>query len=245
MSTRPVGKFGRLPGKVPVGLRDLSYYVAGPLPPAPSLIEIPQIHESWQMLGNDQYGDCGVAGLVHGSMADEAVTHEHVNVPSDQSVVEYYLTYTGGQDSGVVLSDFLSYVRAQPDGLLGHTVDSFAPVDIHNVPLLRSTVALFDFAYVGIQVTDLMQQAFQAGEPWNVDTFQNGQVEGGHCVPIIAYGPQGLICVTWGQCQCITWDGWHYIAQEAWAVITGDLLDAHGDGRGVSLEALRADLSRV
>jgi hypothetical protein len=178
-------------------------------------------------------------------MADEAVTSEPISVPSDQAVIDFYLKYTGGEDTGVVLSQFLEYVRKQPDGLLGHKVDSYAPVDVHNVPLLRSTVALFDFAYVGIAVTDLMQQAFAAHEPWTVDTFIDGNILGGHCVPLIAYGPPGLICVTWGRIQCITWDAWPYIASEAWAVITGDLVAAHGDGRGVNLDALRSDLSLV
>ena len=106
-------------------------------------------------------------------------------------------------------------------------------------------MALFDFAYVGIVVTDLMQQAFGAGQPWTVDTFINGNVEGGHCVPIVAYGPNGLEVVTWGAIQTITWDAWHYLASEAWAVITGDLIAANGDGRDVNLAALRSDLNRL
>ena len=120
--SRSAGRLGRLPGQIPVGLHDLSYYVAGPLPAAPSLIETPKITDGWGMLDNDILGCCGVAGLIHGSMADEGHhKRDGLLIPSSDQVGAYYLKYTGGEDTGVVLSQFLGYVRSRPDGVLGHT----------------------------------------------------------------------------------------------------------------------------
>ncbi len=241
---RTVGKLGRLGAQFPGALHDLTYYVAGALPTAPAEVPVPDFTD-WGMLGNDQAGDCGVAGLIHGCEADATVTHEHESWPETQAVLDYYYAYTGGKDTGVVLSQFLAHVRSQPSGLLGHTVDSFAPVNVHDVPTLRSTVALFDFAYTGIVVTDTMQAAFQNGEPWTTDLLEHGRPVGGHCIPIVGYDEQSVYAVTWGKVQPIGWACWHYIASEAWAVITGELVAAHGDGRGVNLDALRSDLALV
>ena len=62
-------------------------------------------------------------------------------------MVSYYLAYTGGQDSGVVLSQFLAYVRQH--GFYGHSVAAYAPVAVHDVPTLCFAIDAYDFAYVG------------------------------------------------------------------------------------------------
>jgi hypothetical protein len=89
-----------------------------------------------------------------------------------------------------------------------------------------------------------MQQAFGAHQPWTT-ALLNEQIIGGHCVPIVGYDEQYLYAVTWGGVQAITYPAWHQIATEAWAVITGEFVARNGDGRGVSLAALRADLDRL
>ena len=232
-------QLGRLPGRVPVGLRELDFYAAGPLPKAPATVAVPPVPD-WQMLGNDRYGDCGVAGLQHLLMADAAATHTAEAFPTEQQVIDYYLAYSGGQDGGVVLSDFLAHVRQR--GYYGHTVGGYAPVNIHQLPTLQWAVWAYDAAYCGIAVTEQMQQDFQARQPWTLESLDS-PVLGGHCVPIVGYDSAYLYAVTWGKVQPIAYSAWHYLAEEAWAVITGEL--EHGDGRGLSLAALKADLDRI
>lgn len=234
-------KLGKRAALIPAGVHDLTYYAAGPLPKAPASVAVPDVAD-WGMLGNDRVGDCGVAGLEHGFMIDAAITHRAEPEASDQQAVDYYFAYTGGQDSGVVLSQYLAYVRRK--GYYGHSIKAFAPVAVHDVPTLHTAIDLFGFAYTGIAVTQAMMDAFQAGQPWTPESLQ-GQVIGGHCIPLAGYDSQHIYAITWGRVQPIAYPAWHYMSDEAWAVITGEFVARNGDGRGIALSALEADLNRL
>lgn len=241
-------KFGLNPGYKPVGLRELPFYSAGALPKAPAKVAVPAVPAAsdgtkWGMDGNDQYGDCGVAGINHGFMADAAITTETEPFPDDQAIVNYYLTYTGGQDSGVVLADFLKYVKTA--GFLNsHTISAYAPVAEHDIPTLHFAISTYGFSYTGITVTEAMQEAFQDGEPWTLESLES-PVAGGHCIPLVGYDSKYLYAITWGAVQAIDYSAWHYMSTEAWAVITGEFASKGGDNRGVNLSALQADLSKL
>jgi hypothetical protein len=239
--SRSPGLLGCLPGSIPVGLSDLTYYVAGSLPKPPPQVPVP-IYASWDMLGNDTHGDCGVAGLEHGFEADATIAAVAEKFPTAQQAIAYYEKYTGGQDRGVVLSAYLAYVRQH--GYYGHKIDSYAPVAVHDIPTLQSAIFSYGFAYTGIAVTASMQRAFAEHQPWTTDVLSS-PVVGGHCIPLVGYDDQFLYAITWGGVQAITYPLWHYISSEAWAVVTGEFVARNGDGRGVSLDALRADLDRL
>jgi hypothetical protein len=231
---------GRLPAVFPVGLHDLTYYiVAGALPKAPASMPVPDFSD-WGVLGNSQFGDCGPAALQHLMEAAATDTGKTETWPTDQQVIDYYLAYTGGQDDGVVLSQYLAYVRTR--GYYGHTVAAFAPVRMHEVATLTSAIYLYDAAYCGINVTQAMMDAFGAGQPWTLAMAQ-GEPLGGHCIPLVAFSPEYLTAISWGGVQQIEYDAWHAMSEEAWAVIPGEL--AAGDGHGVNLAALEADLDRL
>jgi hypothetical protein len=235
------GRLGRKPGVRPVGLRDLTYYVPGDLPLAPPALPVPEVGE-WGMLGNDRYGDCGVAGLQHVFMADASILEEGESFPDAAKVIGYYMTYTDHVDSGVALAPFLAYVRQQ--GYFGHSVDAYAPVGVRDIPTLRTVTWMYGAAYCGIVVTEGMQRAFASHQPWTTDDLLSNVI-GGHCVPVVGYDDSYLYVVTWGEVQAVSYAAWHYISDEAWAIITGEQVAAHSDGRGVSLDALRADLDRI
>lgn len=241
VTRRPVGKLGRLPGSVPVGLGDLTYYAAGSLPKPPAAVQVPQV-ANWTMLGNDVVGDCGVAGLEHGFMANAAMTKEREKFPTAGEAKNYYFQYTDGQDSGVVLSAFLTYVRQK--GFMGHSVSAFAPVAVHDVPTLQFATWAYGFTYNGIVVTAAMQESFANHQPWTMATLRETPI-GGHCVPAVGYDDQYLYIVTWGAVQPVSWPAWHAMSSESWAVITEEIVARNGDARGVSLAALNADLDRL
>ena len=244
----PTFSLGRLPGQIPVGLRDLTYYAAGPLPAPPASVAVPSVPPQpdgtpWGMDMNDTLGDCGCAGINHGFMAAGADAGDLGTVPTDQEVGNYYLTYTGGQDNGVVLSQFLAYVRQK--GYYGHTVSAYAPVAVNDVPTLQFAINAYDSAYVGITVRQGMMDAAQGPAPWTwtADSLQGPPV-GGHCIILAGYDSAWLYGVSWGNVVRIAYPAWHQMGDEAWAVIVGE--DAlKGDGHGLNLAALQADLGRL
>jgi hypothetical protein len=245
---RPAGKLGCLPGYVPNGLYDLTWYVAGALPKAPLSVKPPTPPANsdgtpWGMDGNDSYGDCGVAGNNHGEMCVDVDTKTSLLPLTSAQIVQYYLTYTGGQDNGVVLADFLAYVKKT--GWFGRKLAAYAPVSITDYKTLQFAINAYGYAYTGIAVTDLMMNAFQEGQPWTAADFQNGSVEGGHCIPLVGYDSEYLYCVTWGGVQPIQYSAWHLMSSEAWACIWGEVPSTGLDGHGVNLAALQSDLANL
>jgi hypothetical protein len=232
---------GCLPGRIPVGLKDLTYYAAGALPQAPPKVDVPAVAD-WGVNGNDLYGDCGVAGINHYFMADAAIAAETESFPPDQDVVGYYFQFTNNVDSGVVLSDFLSYVQRK--GFFGHTIAAYAPVSVHDIPTLHFAVNAYGAAYTGIKVTKRMMDSFNSGKPWDLDDLLS-PVEGGHCVPIVGYDDRHLYAVTWGKVQPVSHAAWHYMSTEAWGILSGEFVSRGDDNRGINLAALQADLSKV
>jgi hypothetical protein len=240
-------KYGRNPGHIPNGLRDLTWYAAGSLPQPPAEVAVPTVPVSvdgtaWGMDGNDTYGDCGVAGINHGFMAAASAVSDFTDEtwPSNNQIVSYYLDYTGGEDNGVVLASFLAYVKTNQ--FFGHSIQAYAPVGVHDIPTLQYVVDAYTSAYTGIKVTAAMQEASRKGNPWSLEDLSS-PVAGGHCVPICGYDDRFLYCITWGQVQAISYAAWHFISDEAWAVIPGEFKAT--DGRGVDLTALQADLSKI
>lgn len=240
-------KFGLLPGYVPAALKDLTHYAAGDLPTAPPKVDVPEVPAQddgtpWGVDGNAEYGDCGVAGLDHLFMAVASATAESETWPTADEIVQYYLSYTGGKDSGVVLADFLAYVKAKE--FFTHTVKAYAPVSVHDIPTMHYAINAYGAAYTGIAVTQAMQQAFAEGKAWDLDDLLS-PVAGGHCIPIVGYDSSALYAVTWGKVQPITHSAWHFMSSEAWAVIPGEITAKGDDGRGINLAALEADLAKL
>ena len=247
----PDFRLGRLPAQIPAGLRDLTYYSAGPLPKAPASVAIPPV-EAWGLDGNgpdpsctvapEGVGDCGVAALNHYAMAAAADTGEAETFPDADQVVDFYLQFTGGQDSGVVLSQFLAYVRQ--NGFCGHTVTAYAPVAVSDVPTLTFVIDAYDAAYAGITVSQGMMDAAEGPGPWTwtLESVQGAKL-GGHAIVLVAYDSNWLYGITWGQVVRIAYPAWHQMGDEAWALLSGEVSSAGTDGHGINRAALLADLS--
>jgi hypothetical protein len=241
-------KLGRRPGHIPVGLRDLTWYVAGALPAAPLEVKPPVLAANadgtaWGMDGNDTYGDCGVAGTDHGEICVALGSGVPLLGLTASQVVQYYLAYTSGQDTGVVLADFLKHVK--DTGWFGRILAGYAPVSVSDFRTLQFVINAYGYAYTGVQCTDTMQQAAEARQPWTAGVFQSGTVEGGHCIPLVGYDSQYLYAVTWGAVQAIEYSAWHLMAEEAWAVLWGEVPVSGLDAHGVNLASLQADLGSL
>lgn len=233
-------RLGRLPVK-PVAVGDLAHYLTQPLPEPPAAVDAPEL--AYPMACNDQAGDCTIAGVVHTDQALAALTNEPWTYPGDETVLSEYFSLTGGQDTGLNETDVLRVW--QQNGLFGRQLAAFAPLAIRHTVTIRQAIALCGAVYTGVLVPAPAQQQFANGEPWDLTgTPADSQIEGGHCVPAVGYGPDGLVVVTWGRLQRVTWRWWLAYSEEAYAVITAELKE-RGSLRGVDFQALESDLGRL
>jgi hypothetical protein len=189
------------------------------------------------MDGNDQYGDCTMAGVAHLIAAWDVEVTEDDLVPSSDEVVKEYFSLTGGQDSGLNEANVLQTWHRS--GLFGHKIEAYAPVSPSNLVEIQQTIAYYGGAYFGIQCPQSAQEQFQNGQPW---TYVPGSpIEGGHCIDGLGYTPSGLLCATWGGIALVTWQFLAHFLEEVWAIISPEFVAA-GKGPLLDLATLEADL---
>jgi len=231
-------KLGRLDATRPFGLSDLTVYAAGKLPAPPASVAVP--NAQYPIDGNDQYGDCTMAGAAHLVAAWDTEVGATDPVPLGVEVVDTYLQLTGGADTGLNEADVLQTWATT--GLFGAKIAAYAPVDPSKIVELHQAVALYGGCYLGIACPESAQNQFGNNEPW---TYVPGSpIEGGHCIVALGYTANELLCATWGGIAPVSYSFLAHFLQEAWAVIPNQFVEA-GKGPELDLAALRADLKLV
>jgi len=240
---RTVGKFGKLAPRFPAGLKELTAYTVGTLPPPPPSVDYATAVPSFPMDDNEQYGDCTIAAAAHCLQSWNAESKVDDPVPTDQEVVSTYLQLTGGKDTGLVEADVLK--TWQQTGLWSNKIVGYAPVNVHDLVTIRQAVDLFGAVYVGIQVPANAQRQFADGEPWTlVPGWKSQPIEGGHAVPFLGYDATWCYAVTWGAVQRVAWDWWESYGDEAWAILPQEFAQV-GTVNGIDVSALQADLEKL
>jgi len=242
MSERIVGRLGRLPAKRPKGLHALAFYQSNPLPVAPESVEVPNVAD-WQMLGNDKYGDCTFAGVVHAKMANATVLGLQETFPTEEEVIKSYLDYTNGQDGGAVEANLLQ--TWQNNGLFGSKIAAYAPTDRADFDELRSVIASYGLAYIGIMLPEPAEEQFAQGQPWQItNTPADVNIIGGHCIILVGYNKDYVYGITWGKVQTISWNWLRSYMEESWAIITPEIVEkgSYGDLR---LDTLIEDIKKL
>ena len=239
MPVRTAGKRGKLPAQ-PLPLRPIGAYLRTPLPEPAYPVDvtggIPP--GAWQMLGNDQYGNCTFCGRQHARMAKAASFGETETWETTAELVAEYLQYDDGQDKGAVISSLLlTWYRAGI--ILG-----FAPVDHTDRAQCDAAMAKFHGLYLGGDLTDDADELFEDHEPWTVSSDVRPDSADGHCflrVKSTGAHPSAMSTnVTWGAEQESTaaWDA--ACITEAWVLVTRE--DEMEPGE---LAALRADIDAL
>jgi hypothetical protein len=189
------------------------------------------------MLGNDTFGDCTLAAVVHQRMANALEHDEPDTYPTSDQVVGQYLQMTGGEDTGLVEADVLHTWHT--GGLWDNRIAGYAPINHHDLTELRSVVALFGACYLGVAIPEPAQEQFAAHQAWDLTgTPADREIEGGHAVPMVGYNVRQAYVVTWGRLQTVSWRWLAMYLEEGWAVLTSE--DA-----AVNMEMLQADLQKL
>ncbi len=187
------------------------------LPPVPASWDYDLAHPKFQiplpMFGNDEFGDCVIAGRAHQTLRFETVEQNTVIALKDSDVLREYWKEEGGKgpafDNGLVVLDSLNLWRKQGWRAAGrkYTIYAFAQVNQKNHTEVEAAIFLLTGAGAGLSLPKSAQAQITAGQVWDVTTGPGAAPGswGGHYVYLTGYTPQGPVCVTWGQKQAMTW----------------------------------------
>lgn len=231
-------KFGRKAPKKAPALRLASFLAAVPAHPQRTdyLAPLP----GWQMLGNDQYGDCvAVTWANVRRLMTNGTTY-----PDLQAVETFYKTQNPAfpaEDNGMDIQTALEALHHDggPDGV---KAVAFASVDTTNLEEVKAALAIFGYVWTGVNVQSQNMADFDAGRAW--DYRPADHIEGGHS--IISGGYSGNLnddvqFITWAEQTGFTDNFWHNLVEEAWVCIWPEHFNDPRFLDGVNTSQLAAD----
>ena len=202
----------------------------------------------WRMGGNgpdptltlnagQPVGDCGPCAVpMHSSMMIAvlyAMDLAAFTLTTDQ-VVTLYFEYTGGQDTGVDLGDWLLWLFNRG------AIRGFVAVPL---PSLDAALATFDVVVVGVHLNPQADQQVASGGIWEVGPGDRPNPQLGHAILYAAAeAARGRRrWISWGQ-QVTSTFGWYEVCPvQAFAVLTKNEALA----KGFPLTALEYDLKQL
>jgi hypothetical protein len=244
-------KLGKKPAKK--DRRDLLFYdyLTNKLPTHPEQFGHESLVSSWGMLGNDSVGDCVFAGAGHETMlwtteGGAPAVFTDKCIISDYSAVTGYNPNESNSDQGTDVREALKY--RSNTGLIDalgnrHKIGAFVSVDYHNIDEIKEAIFLFNAIGIGIQFPASAMEQFSTGKPWTV--VENSSVEGGHYVPCLGYDADYIYCVTWGKVQKMDYNFFKTYCDEAFAILSVEMLKADKSPDGFDIDQLQADLKAL
>jgi len=243
----PAYRFGKHPPKTDYRtLRFKSYVTAKLAPPPPSYNALPRVYDQvrindptklFPMDGNDTLGDCTIAALAHAITTYRGLIGKK-DIMSKPAVTKLYFHLTGGVDSGLNELDVLNYWRqnaVDKDKIL-----AYVKIDPKNHAHIEQAIQLFGGVYLGFQVQQNCVQEFDAHQPWTPGPLTND----GHAVFAVAYDPNSITVLTWGNTQQGTWAWWDECVDEAYAILPPEAANP-AFAPGFDLAQLQSDLNDV
>lgn len=209
----------------------------------------------WGMLGNDQYGDCGVAGDVHFhecvSWVGKYQPTGNITTaawPTAADTIKAYFTYEGSPggapnsqyDAGVDLGQWLLNRLSNPIGPIP-AIKGFAQVNVASGAEYQAALAISPL-YCGINVNNEMMNEYPG-----IWTSTATDWVGGHCVVHVGRNANWGECITWGTRQRFTWPNWRATREEAYIILTeAQVANAvNGVWNGINVQKLISDLNAL
>lgn len=200
------------------------------------------------MLGNDQYGDCTIAAVLHQEGAQTAQQPGGAErVPTDKEAYQQYVRVCGPGDQGCYIPEVLQYQRDKGVQCGGKIVksDGFVSCTLGDQLLAKVATYLFGGLHLGI---NLPRQWYMNGDDDFVWDVTNTDIVGGHSVAVVGYDKTGLRISTWGNVGIMTWKAFSDSrwVEEVYATLSPDWYSAQGlDAHGVNVTDLKKALDVV
>lgn len=242
----PRYKLGLIHDHKPSEVPDLAEFQETSVPKPPSSVQIGST--IWPMACNDTEGDCTIAGATHVNQAGALVVGADWVYQGDADTSATYLGLTPGhKDTGLLLPQVLKPWHLK--GLFGQEPNGgYASVHPGDTNTVKQSVWIFGNGYVAVNLPAIAQQQFKANGSgvWELThTAADYDIEGGHCIVAVAYGPEGVTCVTWGGTVLVTWEWWLNYVVQVYAVVPPAFVANSGDGRGYNLAAIDGYLPKM
>jgi hypothetical protein len=221
------------------------------LPPTPKAISwASKCAADFGMMLNDQIGDCTCATAGHMIQVWTANESAEITLTDDDIQRAYeeaghYDPRDPTTDQGAVELDVLNYWRKT--GIGGHQIGAYAALEPDGIHArhVRNAIHLFGGVYSGFALPATAQgQAIWSVVPHAGPDGDPGSW-GGHAVPLVAYDPHWVWCITWGKLQRMTWAFVGKYMDEAYACISADWVSGGKAPSGFDYAALQADLARL
>jgi hypothetical protein len=250
---RVPGKLGKRPPKRAPALQ-LRDYLTGVMPASPPWEDYLAALSGWQMLGNDQYGDCVAVTWANTRRLVTTILTATPYYPTLAQCIDLYKTQNpefpqedNGMDIQTLLEDLVK--TGGPDGV---KAVGFAKVDHTNPDEVKAAIAIFGSVWTGINVLDINQTQFSDSQPW--DYSADSPVDGGHSVITAGYGDTAADTgqlsgdekfITWAQETSFTDSFWDHQVEEAWVVIWPEMLGSKEFMAGVNMTQFAADYTAI
>jgi hypothetical protein len=243
----PGTRFGKHPPKVDYRSLRLRDYLTNDLPAPPAAVnKLTQVYTKlgisdpavlFPMDGNDTLGDCTIAALAHAVTTYSGLIGKK-DIMAKAAAVKLYMHLTGGVDSGLNELDVLNYWRQNK--VAGDRIMAYATINPKNHTHVQQAIQIFGGVYLGFQVQQNCVQEFNNHQPWTPGPLTND----GHAVYAVAYDPNYVTVLTWGNTQQASWAWWDECVDEAYAILPPEAKHA-GFAPGFDFAQLQSDLNSV
>lgn len=209
------------------------------------------VTDQWGMLGNDNYGDCVLAGGDHETMlfnkeAGKEVIFTEQNALADYSAITGFNPNDPNTDQGTDMQVAAAY--RQKTGLVDstgvrHKVGAYLAIDKRSKHEFMIAMSHFSALGIGIEFPGSAMDQFNEDKNWSV--VKGATIEGGHYIPGLAYNSSYVYIVTWGKLIRATWGFIDKYCDEAVVYLSAEMLTNGVSLDGFNLPQLQADLSAI
>lgn len=243
-------KLGKLPARPDAVKLKLTQYKTATLPTPPKRYGHQNLIPTWNMYGNDKYGDCVFAGAGHEHLLWNKEAGHDVFF-TEANILEGYTEVTGfnpndpSTDNGTDME--LAAKWRRHIGLIDgagkrHPIGAYLAIEAGNINQIKQAAYLFSAVGIGIQFPASAMQQFNDGKSWHI--VNGSPIEGGHYVPVVGYDSRYIYVVTWGRVQKCTYGFIRKYMDEGIVYLSSEFITSTGKTlEGFDLNSLTQDLN--
>jgi len=204
------------------------------------------------MFGNDEYGDCVIAGRANQTLRFEFFEQKKIVPITTQNVLTEYWYEEGGTgpnyDNGLAMLTSLKIWRKRgwklSDGN-NYTIYAYAQINPKDMNEVKAAIYYLNGIMIGLELPISADDQLQNNQTWDVVAGPDGEAGswGGHCVYVCGYNAIGPVCVTWAMKQQMTWNFFKTYCDEAYGII--DSPDKWVSNDPINLKVLTTELAAI